>query len=295
MKKIFSVLLILCLFSSIYAIEPIDETVVQEGLNEFVTGLADSAPALTSMTNVWADAYVGQLIALPPSIGLGGSAGVSKLDIRGIKKAATELGIHAVDKLKDDFVLPVVSVDAVLGGLLIPFDISGSYMKLKDPVGISGDNALQYRFDVVSAKLRVPLLKQNIILPNLALGVGFSRVSGDFLVKLDETFLNATFKSDVFSADLQLSKSVIFLTPYIGARVLVSKSENTWEYNYNVQDILKNDAKGTFVTDPEKKDIDYQLFAGTSFNILVIKLNVNVAYDIKTKLWAGGIGAHVVL
>lgn len=293
MKKIFSVLLILCLFSSIYAIEPIDETVVQEGLNEFVTGLADSAPALTSMTNVWADAYVGQLIALPPSIGLGGSAGVSKLDIRGIKKAATELGIPGVDKLKDDFVLPVVSVDAVLGGLLIPFDISGSYMKLKDPVGIS--DALQYRFDVVSAKLRVPLLKQNIILPNLALGVGFSRVSGDFLVKLDETFLNATFKSDVFSADLQLSKSVIFLTPYIGARVLVSKSENTWEYNYNVEDILKNDAKGTFVTDPEKMDIDYQLFAGTSFNILVIKLNVNVAYDIKTKLWAGGIGAHVVL
>ena len=42
-------------------------------------------------------------------------------------------------------------------------------------------------------------------------------------------------------------------------------------------------------------DVSYQLFAGTSFNILVVKLNVNAAIDVKTKVWSAGIGAHVKL
>ena len=292
MKKIFSILLILCLFTSVFAF---DKEVVEAGLTDFITGLADTAPAATTMSNVWADGYVGQVLGIPPHFGVGASAGVAKMDITGIKKAASELGISYIDKLSDNFVLPVASVEAVVGGLFFPFDISGSYMTLKNPIGISGKNSLQYKFDCFNIKLRVPVLKQNIVLPNLSIGLGFARINGGFSVDLADstTYLKTSFSSDVYSADVQVSKSVIFLTPYAGARVLASKSDNSWEYDYEVAGITSGTGKGEYKNDD--MNVSYQVFGGASFNILVIKLNVNAAYDLKTQLWSAGLGAHIQL
>ena len=115
MKKILSLSLLLCLCFSAFAIDLPDTEIVNEGLQEFVTGLADSVPAASTMSNVWSDAYVGQLLGIPPHFGVGASAGAAKMDISGIKKAAKELGINAVDKLKDDFILPVASIAIPIG------------------------------------------------------------------------------------------------------------------------------------------------------------------------------------
>ena len=286
MKKIFSILLVLFMLSTVFAFEA---EVVEEGLTEFVTGLAESAPAATTMSNVWADAYAGQLIGIPPHFGVGASAGISKLDISGIKKAANDLGIDSVDNLNDNLVLPVV------GGIFVPFDLSASFFTMSNPIGISGENSLQYQFDSFNVKLRVPLLKQNVILPNLSLGVGYAYLKGEFLagMKMADTSVKTKFSTSVYSVDAQLSKSVIFLTPYVGARLLLSQSDNTWEYSYYVGGVFDNSNNGGYKTDG--MDVSYQLFAGTSFNILVVKLNVNAAIDLKTKVWSAGVGAQVKL
>ena len=248
------------------------------------------------MNNVWSDGYVGQLIGIPPHFGVGASAGAAKMDITGVKKAAKELGISAADDLDDDFVLPIVSVEAVVGGLFFPFDISGSYMTVKEPVGLSGENSLKYKFDCFNLKIRFPILKQNLVLPNLSLGVGYSKVSGAFLADLanSTTSFKTSFASEVYSADVQLSKSVIFLTPYVGARLLASKSDNSWEYNFDAG-IVSEKGNGTYKTADDKMDVSYQVFAGTSFNFLIFKLNANAAYDLKTKIWSAGLGIHAQL
>lgn len=293
MKKIVSILLILCLFTTVFAFE---KNVVEDGLTEFIEDLADSAPAASTMNNVWSDGYVGQLIGIPPHFGVGASAGAAKMDITGVKKAAKELGISAADDLDDDFVLPIVSVEAVVGGLFFPFDISGSYMTVKEPVGLSGENSLKYKFDCFNLKIRFPILKQNLVLPNLSLGVGYSKVSGAFLADLanSTTSFKTSFASEVYSADVQLSKSVIFLTPYVGARLLASKSDNSWEYNFDAG-IGSVEGNGTYKTADDKMDVSYQVFAGTSFNFLIFKLNANAAYDLKTKIWSAGLGLHAQL
>ncbi len=304
MKKIFSILLAMCMLSTVFAVDvdsiansAFDKEAVESGLTEFVTALADSAPAATTMSNVWADGYVGQLIGIPPHFGVGASAGASKLDISGIKKAGMGLGINAVEKLGDNFILPVASVEAVIGGLFIPFDLSASFFTVSNPIGFAGDNSLQYQFDSFNVKLRVPLLKQNILLPNLSVGLGYAQVKGAFSVGMTKenasTSLNTTFATSVYSVDAQLSKSVIFLTPYVGARLLLSQSDNTWEYSINVPDITSRENNGGYTTDG--MDVSYQLFAGTSFNILVVKLNINAAIDLKTKVWSAGLGAQVKL
>lgn len=295
MKKILSLSLLLCLCFSAFAIDLPDTEIVNEGLQEFVTGLADSVPAASTMSNLWSDAYVGQLLGIPPHFGVGASAGAAKMDISGIKKAAKELGINAVDKLNDDFILPVASIEAVVGGVFIPFDISGSFMVMDEPIGFSGENSLQYKIQSFNLKLRVPLLKQNIVLPNLSLGVGFARLSGEFFAEVQDinTHINVKYSSDVYSADVQLSKSVIFLTPYVGARILASKSNNLWDYAYTVSSDISGRDEGNYAN--EEYNINYQLFAGTSFNILVLKLNVNAAYDVKTKVWSAGAGVQIKL
>ena len=109
------------------------------------------------------------------------------------------------------------------------------------------------------------------------------------------TFLKTSFASEVYSADVQLSKSVIFLTPYVGARLLASKSDNSWEYAFDVAGVVSEKGNGTYKTADDKMDISYQVFAGTSFNILILKINANAAYDIKTKVWSAGLGLAVQL
>ena len=302
MKKIFSILLAMCMLSTVFAVDvdsivnsAFDKEAVESGLTEFVTALADSAPTATTMSNVWADGYVGQLIGIPPHFGVGASAGASKLDISGIKKAGMGLGINAVGKLGDNFILPVASVEAVIGGVFIPFDLSASFFTMSNPIGISGENSLQYQFDSFNVKLRVPVLKQNVILPNLSIGVGYAHLKGEFSVGIEKvnTSLKTNFATSVYSLDAHLSKSVIFLTPYVGARLLLSQSDNTWEYSYDVAGYVQDRNNGGYKT--EEMDVSYQLFAGTSFNILVVKLNVNAAIDVKTKVWSAGLGAQVKL
>jgi hypothetical protein len=89
-----------------------------------------------------------------------------------------------------------------------------------------------------------------------------------------------------------VSKSVIFLTPYAGARVLASKSDNSWKYNYQL-DPFTGGSNGNYKN--KDMNINYQLFAGTSFNFLVVRLNVNAAIDLKSKLWSAGVGVQVKL
>ena len=292
MKKIIAIFLVLTLFaSSVFAQLPDEEKVDKEkvkvGLTEFVTGLADTVPAVSTMNNVWADAYVGQLIGVPPHLGTGFSAGLAKMDISGVKKAASALGIDSISKLNDNFVLPTISMDFALGGLFLPFDLTGSFWVMKEPVSLGG---LQYSTKSFNVKLRVPILKQNLVLPNLSLGVGYAKNSGEFSVSADKNlYINTTYSSEIYSADLQVSKSVIFLTPYAGARVLASKSDNSWKY---IDPITGGD-RGTYKN--EDMNINYQLFAGTSFNFLVVRLNVNAAIDLKSKLWSAGLGVQVKL
>lgn len=292
MKKIIAIFLVLMLAISAFA-QSFDATPVEEGLDEFVEGLAFSVPAATTMSNLWADAYVGQLIAFPPHLGIGVSGGVAKMDVRGIKKAAKALGISATDGLKDDFFLPVASIDAVVGGLLFPFDLSGSVIVMKEPIGISGENSLQYKVNSFNLKLRLPILKQNVVLPNLSIGVGFAQSYGEFFAQLSgvDTFLNATYKTSVYSADVQLSKSVIFLTPYVGGRILMSKSDNNWKYSYEIGGLINGSGEGGYAN--EDYNFGYQVFAGTSINILILRLNINAAYDFKSQIWSAGFGVQV--
>ena len=58
------------LATSVFA-QSFDSAPVKEGLQDFIEDLADTVPVASTMSNVWADGYVGQLLSIPPHFGVG--------------------------------------------------------------------------------------------------------------------------------------------------------------------------------------------------------------------------------
>lgn len=129
---------------------------IADGLNAFAENILVAAPQAATQQNVWADAYIGKLFpSLPPHFGVGISLGGTKMDMTGLKDAATAFEGMINDFVSDDtsslpsnigdianaftdtvdfgsipdtFVMPTVSIDARIGGIFLPFDIGISAM-----------------------------------------------------------------------------------------------------------------------------------------------------------------------
>lgn len=144
------------LYAADYELKVADtqKNAIADGLNAFAENILVAAPQAATQQNVWADAYIGKLFpSLPPHFGVGISLGGTKMDMTGLKDAATAfegmindfvpkddkgLGLDnikdsvagSVDfgSIPDTFVMPTVSIDARIGGIFLPFDIGISAM-----------------------------------------------------------------------------------------------------------------------------------------------------------------------
>lgn len=104
-------------------------TVAENGLNDFCDDLADVIPNSQTQQNVYAEAWIGKLF---PGFhfGAGVNAGVSALDVSTLKDAALALGVDDVKDINDTLVFPTITVDARLGGIILPFDIGVTAMSI---------------------------------------------------------------------------------------------------------------------------------------------------------------------
>lgn len=146
------------LYAADYELKVADtqKNAIADGLNAFAENILVAAPQAATQQNVWADAYIGKLFpSLPPHFGVGISLGGTKMDMTGLKDAATAFERMINDFVSDDtsslpsnigdianaftdtvdfgsipdtFVMPTVSIDARIGGIFLPFDIGISAM-----------------------------------------------------------------------------------------------------------------------------------------------------------------------
>ncbi|TFG81653.1 MAG: hypothetical protein E4H20_09375 [Spirochaetales bacterium] len=215
----------------------------QTGFQAFAVDMSATLSYNATVGNNWSDAYIGQF----PRFGVGLALGVTAVPADSLKGLFDEMGIAVPDALKKfGLPIPAAALSAKIGGLILPFDFGIKAMVLPPAAtealsssGIAAD------YKLFGANVRVGLVKEGLLFPDVSFGAGYNRLTGSVLMPLgvstqsftfDDEFatshvlavtdpdLNMLWTTDSFDFTLQVSKKILFIRPYAGAGLSVGKS-----------------------------------------------------------------------
>lgn len=210
---------------------------LQNGAESMSKALSAALPFNSTLGLTWSDAYIGQLLGIPPHFGVGVSAGATTVKAEEMK---TLLGVLGVDMGAFPAVIPIPAAvaEARIGGFLLPFDIGvkGGYIPpelgktIKDATG-----GLNLDYLAAGADIRFALLKGNILLPKLTLGAGINYMKGglgttingaqsftfndgaaDHTIASTDPELGLSWETTTIDLKAQVSKGLLIFTPYAG-------------------------------------------------------------------------------
>ncbi len=321
---------------------------IDDAFAGFADDVANSLAMNSTIGLQWSDAYIGQLLGVPPHFGAGVAVGATTIPIDAMQTAldalaggATGAGDLSAFALAGGIPLPGYVLDARIGGFLLPFDI-GVKAGYLEPTEIPGLGA-QVDYLLVGADVRFSIIK-GLLLPNLSVGVGVNYLSGGislpgffsamdlanfdvtgapagpYTVSLTDPSLDFSWQTTVIDVKAQVSKQILFITPYAGIGASYARSTAGGGF---AGDIAVTDGTATPVTgsdlqdlqdaydamrndDPDLPAIDFtgsegvsasssvpgwglRVFAGTSLNLLLLKVDVGGMYNLLT----GDLGANV--
>ena len=331
MKRLIVVLMILFVASGAFAQYQFSD--FQNAFHDFAGGVASALPLDSSVGLNWSDAYIGQL----PHFGIGVTAGAATIPYSAVNKAIHAFGGVLPSNLSFlssiGIPLPAYTVDVRIGGFILPFDIGLKFGYLP-PNAFSSSFSADYL--LVGGDIRYALLKDSGLSPGLSVGVGYTymrgavslpgvlghsvtiasaQLPGGSTVNLGFTDPNLDFlwNTSVIDAKVQLSKTLLFITPYIGlgasygissagggmsAKMLVNGFAPTQSQidqinqatgsNYTLQNpgfAVKTSASG----------FSARAFGGFSFNIFVLKIGLGAEYEFLSGSMAGMANVRIQL
>jgi hypothetical protein len=246
MKRILCILFVLFVAFGAFA-QTYDFSQFQTGFTNFAQDVANSLPFNASIGLNWSDAYIGQLIAAPPHFGIGVTMGVTTIPFESIDAVLTATGMTLPPDL--EFLrtygvpLPAYTVDARIGGFILPFDIGIKVGYLAPEWVRNLGLAVDVDYLMVGADVRYALLKQNVILPAISVGAGYTFMRGGvgvpgilngpitignfevpdgmggtttYVLGFTDPAVNFSWKTNVIDLKAQISKSFLIVTPYLG-------------------------------------------------------------------------------
>jgi hypothetical protein len=302
----------------------------QAGFENFATDMAATLSYNATIGNNWSDAYIGKF----PHFGVGVSAGVTTVPSESLKALFTSMEIPVPSTVAEiGLPIPAAAVSAKLGGLFLPFDVGVKAMILPaeatealSSAGIAAD------YNLLGGNVRFALLKQNLLMPDVSVGLGYNRLTGSISMPLgsEPTTYNLytdiddnvhalrvtapslamDWTTDSFDATIQVSKSFLFLRPYVGAGYSFGKSTvngglaASLAYNYgtetftlinedNLQD-LKDSLEDANIVVPDVRTDGFlfgasndtpvvRLYGGLSLDLLILMFDTQVTYVPKTE------------
>jgi hypothetical protein len=311
LKKISAVSLLIALCAApAFSQTPSLET-LQTGVKDFSESLAKSLPFNASMGLNWSDAYIGQLLDVPPHFGVGMSAGVTTMDVGAFEDLLTLFKAP----MPFDFnkmIMPAYTVEGRIGGFILPFDLGVKFGYLP-PINV-GNMDLDYM--LFGASFRYALLKGNVILPKISVGVGVNYLKGglgttikgmgvsfavpgtattgnaDKVLALSDPKLSLEWNTVAVDFTAQVSKSLFIITPYVGVGGSYAKSEAGYRAESKLTygdasldadaiNTIKNSVPGLSDLDAngfssiiENEGWAFRAFGGLSLNLLVVKFDL---------------------
>lgn len=278
---------------AMFAAAPVDLVPFTNALNGFLDEINDALPDSAVVGGTWSDAYIGQIVGLPPHFGIGVAAGGTKFPVKSLNDAAA---ITSSKLPSDTLFLPNFAAEARIGGFIVPFDF-GIRFGMVPSMTL---NDISFEYITYGADIRYALMKEGLAKPDISVGLSYSHVKGkiDYNFKYSELAdidpslvslipdttetLSTDFKTNVIEAKLQVSKSLIIITPYAGLGVFTATSESS----YSLADIKKTETTTAIGT---------RVFGGMSLNLLLLKFDLSGMYNIKSSNWGVNFGTRIQL
>jgi hypothetical protein len=295
---------------------------LKDGIDAFSTQMADSLPLNSTLGLNWSDAYIGQLLGVPPHFGTGLAAGITTIKTEKLNGLLTSFGVPQLPA--GVFPNPGYTVEGRIGGFVLPFDL-GVKAGYFPPAG--GDD-FQLRYLLVGGDLRYALLKDRLAIPAVSLGFGVNYLSGGILARVGDlnfeldpsTFgsgatlslvdpsLEFSWETLSFELKAQISKSFILFTPYGGVGLnyartkagYTAKAAITPSGGATLDDIaaeygVEFDGSAGFSSIKEVEGFGLRFFGGIAFNMAVIKLDISVMAGTGNNFNFGALGYGVTL
>jgi hypothetical protein len=302
-----------------------------EGFIGFAEGLAEELPFNTMIGLNWSDAYIGNL----PHFGVGITIGATLIPVDTFSKAFEPLGVDFATEFGDigslGFPLPAAVLDARIGGVFLPFDVGFKIGYLPEEAKVLLPDNMNLEYLMVGGDIRYAILQEKGLIPEVSVGLGYTYFRGDITVlgvlggnqdianiedaggphtlTLQDPDVNLNWQASVIDVKIQVSKSILLLTPFIGMGISYGTSsaggglqsdvlfdgspitqaqiEGVEQY-YKAQGEPIPDLSATGITvASEAKGWAYRAFGGVSLNIFLLRINLNAMYNITS----GAIGA----
>ena len=226
--------------ASSLAFAQVDLEAVQDGADALSETLAPALPFNSTIGLNWSSAYIGQLMGIPPHFGVGFATGATTIKVDGIADMLSLIGDYALPSaVSDALPLPAAVVEGRIGGFLLPFDLGLKVGYLPDSAKTSLEDltgGLSVDYLLVGADVRYALLKGNLLLPAISVGVGFNYLKGGLgtTVGSEQSFsftgpdsvtrtlylsapdVGLRWESKTVDLKAQISKGLLIFTPYFG-------------------------------------------------------------------------------
>ena len=304
-----------------------DFSQLQKGVDDFSKELAKSLPFNSALGLNWSDAYIGKVFpSLPPHFGVGGSFGITTMNLPVMNTLAGYLGYSFpfdISKL----VLPAYAVEARMGGLFLPFDIGFKFGYLP-PLGMWGSN-LNMDYLSVGGDLRYAVLDLKLLKLSLGLGLNYLKGSVGGKVGTDHTItfenlgvpdsitlekpdVSLQWKTVSLDIKTQVSASLLIFTPYLGLGWSYAWSSAGYSVDSQVtrggSPLNPGDfpAINSYLRGQGLKEIDgdsagissiiknsgynIRVFGGMSFNMMVFRFDLTGLYSFRDSNYGASFG-----
>ena len=291
MKKLFTVIFVLALSAAAFG-KTFSAADINDSLGDFSSILNKTLPNAATQQNVYSQAWIGKLFpSAPPHLAVGIEMGVTKLDLEPLRNIAEIFKVGDLPKL---FVYPTVTANFRLGGFVLPFDIGFSCMYMDFSKIKAVSDGFGIRFFNVGGDVRYALLKGEGVWPQLSLGFGYYYSSGKISLDKDGVKAGVEHATHTMFGQVQLSKTILFFTPYVGFRAVFSKSATDWAWF--VTDARAAAAASYIGTETSGSGsansswTDYfipQIYGGFGLKASFLAINLAASYDFKHSIWGG--------
>lgn len=257
MKRSISALVLAAALSLALAAQSNPFAPFENALGTFSGSMASALALNASVGSTWSDAYVGGF----PRFGVGAVVGSAFTGKGSVDPLFSALGQPAPAYFSQLGVpIPAAGLSFKIGLPFLPVDVgvSGGYIpqELGDKLRSATNVSLDYKN--IAGQVRVALLKENLLFPDISLGVGLSYQEGSvssplgvgtttlvnnqqvtathwWTVTASDPDIALGWKSTNVDATLQVSKSLLLLRPYAGLGYTMGTSTVTGGVNSTIQ------------------------------------------------------------